>query len=192
MGDCMPSAVPQTFWTGTGSTVALGSARTHTCHHMIEVTLQSLQGHPHLPDLPSWQAPKGPCWTSLIKNSSSMPDCGFHGWAQDTCTRITEAWIFHTFSLKITVFAFTGLGPWPFFVPVPNPCRMCISPTWPTSRTGSSVPSLLVLPYHIVKSLQVYNNTKLKSSGRNQVVKHIRQGNLVTGKKMSVLTLLIK
>lgn len=137
----------------------------------------------------------------LHLSKTSLPclsDCGFHGWAQDTCTRITEMWIFHTFSLKIAGFAFTDLGPWLFFVPVPNPCRMwlisahCISPTRRTSRTGSSVSSLLVLPYHIVQSLQVYNNTKLKPRGRNKVVKHMRQGNLVTGKKMSVLTWLIK
>lgn len=45
-------------------------------------------------------------------NSSSVPllsDCGLPGQVQDIHTRITKTWVFHTF--KITVFAFTDLGP---------------------------------------------------------------------------------
>lgn len=55
-------------------------------------------------------------------------------------------------------------------------------------QAGQDHLSLLVLPYHTVQSLHVYNDTKLKLRGGNQAVKHMRQGNLVTGKKMSVLT----
>lgn len=64
-------------------------------------------------DAPLWGSV---CWVLVMGslNCSSVRICltyGFHSWVQDISARIIKTWVFHTFSLKITVFAFTDVGP---------------------------------------------------------------------------------
>lgn len=131
----MPSAVPQTLWTEAGSTVALGSPRPHTWLHVTEVTLQSLRGHPRLPDLPPPTAPIAPDELHLSK-TPLLCLADFHGGARGTCTRITKPWIFHTFSLKIIMLAFTDLGPGLSFV-FPCPCSQSTQSVVKSQLTAS-------------------------------------------------------
>lgn len=60
----------------------------------------------------------------------------FHGGARGTCTRITETWIFHTFSLKIIMLAFTDLGPGLSFV-FPCPCSQSTQSVVKSQLTAS-------------------------------------------------------
>lgn len=179
----MPSAVPQTLWTEAGSTVALGSPRPHTWLHVTEVTLQSLRGHPCLPDLPPRQPPLPLmnftyqklhfcAWlTFMVEHGVPALESLKHGYFTHSLSKLS---CLHLLTLDLD---FPLSSP----APVPNPHRVWLSlsslhQSHSTYKQDRAISSLLVLPHHIVQSLQVCNNTKLKLRRRNQRVKHIKQG----------------